>query len=167
MTARVDGVTQIYGSEVFGAAVVHRLDPGIGQPLWSCALGTTTTVNCGAVDDDGNVYVAGQFMEALALCDGSTLGHTGSGLDVDLFLIKFDPAGMPLWKRNISIAQPNATMMAALAIDPNGDLWYATSDFMLTHINRVDASGNDVEIRTIDGGKTIGGMSFDPWAGCT
>ena len=116
MTARVDGVTQLYGSEVFGAAVVHRLDPGIGQPLWSCALGTTTTVNCGAVDDDGNVYVAGQFMEALALCDGSTLGHTGSGLDVDLFLIKFDPAGMPLWKRNISIAQPNATMMAALAI---------------------------------------------------
>ena len=165
MTARVDGVTQIYGSEVFGSAVVHRLDPGIGQPLWSCALGTTTTVNCGAVDDDGNVYVAGQFMEALALCDGSTLGHTGSGLDVDLFLIKFDPAGMPLWKRNISIAQPNATMMAALAIDPNGDLWYATSDFMLTHINRVDASGNDVEIRTIDGGKTIGGMSFDPWGG--
>lgn len=165
MTARLDGVTQTYGSQVFGGAVVHRLDPAIGQPLWSCALATTTTVDCGAVDDAGNVYVAGQFMNALSLCDGSTLGHTGSGLDVDLYLIKFDPTGVPLWRRNLSISQPNATMMAALAIDPSGDLWYATSDFMLTRINRVDASGNDVEFRTIVGGKTIGGMSFDPWGG--
>ncbi len=165
MTARLDGVTQLYGSDVFGGVVVHRLDPGIGQPLWSCGLGITATVDCGAVDDDGNVYVAGRFMDSLALCDGATLVHTGSGPDVDLYLIKFDPTGMPLWKRNISVAQPDASMMAALAIDPNGDLWYATSDFILARIHRVDAAGNDVEQRSIDGGKTIGAMSFAPWGG--
>ncbi len=165
MTARLDGVTQLYGSEVFGGAVVHRLDPAIGQPLWSCGLGQKVTVECGVVDDSGNVYVAGQFMEDMALCDGSTLGHSGTGLDVDLYLIKFDPTGAPVWMRNLSLTQPNATMMAALAFDHTGALWYATSDFMLTRISKVDANGNDAELRTIDGGKTIGGMSFDPWGG--
>ncbi len=165
MAARLDGAVQSFGISVFGSVVVHRLNPGTGQPLWSCSLTPNATVDCGAVDDSGNVYVAGQFMDDLPLCDGSVLGHTGSGLDVDLYLMKFDPNGMLVWKRNLSVSQPDATMMAALAIDPNGDLWYATSDFLLTRINRVDASGNDVEFRTIDGGKTIGGMSFDPWGG--
>ncbi|MBK6627074.1 MAG: T9SS type A sorting domain-containing protein [Flavobacteriales bacterium] len=165
MTARLDGAVQSFGMDVFGSVVVHGLDPGIGQPLWSCGLFPNATADRGAVDDGGNVYVAGRFMDDMALCDGSILGHTGTGLDVDLFLMKFDPSGMLIWKRNISVDQPDATMMAALAIDPNGDLWYATSDFILTRINRVDAAGNDAEQRLIDGGKTIGGMSFDPWGG--
>lgn len=165
MAARLATATQPYGSELFGEVVAHRLDPGTGQPLWSCGLFPAATVDCGAVDDSGNVYVAGRFMDNMPLCDGSVLGHTGTGLDVDLYLMKFDPDGMLLWKRNLSMSQPDVTMMAALTIDPNGDLWYATSDFMLTRINRVDASGNDVELRTIEGGKTIGGMSFDPWGG--
>jgi hypothetical protein len=165
MAARLDGAVQSFGVDLFGSVVVHGLDPGTGQPLWSCGLFPNATADCGAVDDSGNVYVAGRFMDDMALCDGSILGHTGSGLDVDLYLMKFDPAGNPLWTRNISIAQPDASMMASLAIDPSGDLWYATSDFFLTRINRVDAAGNDVEQRSIDGGKTIGGMSFDPWGG--
>ncbi|MBL8000525.1 MAG: hypothetical protein JNL05_01070 [Flavobacteriales bacterium] len=165
MSARLDGAVQSFGVDLFGSVVVHGLHPGTGQPLWSCGLFPDATADCGAVDDSGNVYVAGRFMDDMALCDGSILGHTGSGLDVDLYLMKFDPSGMLVWKRNISVDQPDATMMAAVAIDPNGALWYATSDFMLTRINRVDAAGNDVEQRFIDGGKTIGGMSFDPWGG--
>lgn len=165
MAARLDDATLSFGISVFGSVAVHRLDPGTGQPLWSCGLAPNATADCGAVDDNGNVYVAGQFMDDMPLCDGSVLGHTGSGLDVDLYLMKFDPTGLLVWKRNISASQPDATMLDAMAIDPNGDLWYAISDFTLTRIQRVDAAGNDVEQRFIDGGKTIGGMSFDPWGG--
>lgn len=165
MTARLDGSTLSFGTELFGNTVVHRLDPGTGQPLWSCGLFPTVNAECGVVDDSGFVYVAGQFMDGIQLCDGSILGHTGSGFDVDLFLMKFDPNGILVWSRNLSPAQPNASNVAALAFDPGGALWYATSDFILTRITRVDALGNDVETRYIDGGKTIGGMSFDPAGG--
>ena len=102
----------------------------------------------------------------LVLCDGSVLAHSQGGwLDVDLYLMKFDAAGALLWARNLELTQPGVGTIGALAIDPDGSLWYATTDFVLTRINKVDADGNDVESRYIDGGKSIGGMSFDQAGG--
>lgn len=150
------------GQDVFGACAVERLDPLNGQPLWTCALTDSTTVECGAVDADGNVYVAGRFMGALSVCDGSALAQTGVTWNVDLYVMKFSPDGAPLWARNISIADDQASMIPALAIEPNGDLWYAISDLMLARLAKVDEQGNDVEVRYIDGAKTIGGMAFSP-----
>ncbi|MBP6390820.1 MAG: T9SS type A sorting domain-containing protein [Flavobacteriales bacterium] len=162
MSARLISSAIAFGLDVFGPCAVERLDPGTGQPLWTCSLSDSLTVESGAVDNSGNVYVAGRFMAPIALCDGSVIGHTGVGLDVDLYLMKFDPTGAPVWSRNLSIADPQASMVPALAVAPNGDLWYATSDFFLGKVARVDALGNDVEVRVIDGAKMIGGMDFAP-----
>lgn len=166
MSARLVGPAFSYSPSVIGVCAVERLDPGTGQPMWSCALADSASVECGAVDDEGNVYVAGKMIGDLVLCDGSVLAHSQGGwLDVDLYLMKFDAAGALLWARNLELTQPGVGTIGALAIDPDGSLWYATTDFVLTRINKVDADGNDVESRYIDGGKSIGGMSFDQAGG--
>jgi len=162
MSARLVASTLNFGQDIYGACAVERLDPSTGQPLWTCSLFDSLTVESGAVDDSGNVYVAGRFIGAIPLCDGSILGHTAVGLDVDLYLMKFDPTGSPVWSRNLSVSDPQASMIPALAVDPDGDLWYATSDFFLGKVVRVDAFGNDVEVRIIDGAKMIGGLDFAP-----
>ncbi|MBK6829913.1 MAG: hypothetical protein IPG92_03820 [Flavobacteriales bacterium] len=151
-----------FGQDIFGPCTIERLDPANGQPFWTCSLTDSVTVETGAVDAEGNVYVAGQFMGGLSVCDGSTLAHTGSVWDVDLYIMKFDPDGTLLWARNISVTDGQASMITAMAIDPNGDAWYATSDFFLVRLAKVDDLGNDVEVRYIDGAKTIGGMAFSP-----
>lgn len=163
MAARLATGVFSYGTEVFGSCYVERLDPTTGQPLWSCGMGDSLTVESGAVDEEGNVYVAGRFISYLALCDGTILGNPQPVLwDVDLYLLKFSPGGLVLWSRNISMMDADASMIPELAIDPQGSLWYSTCDFFTTRIVRVDADGNDVETRVIDGAKTIGGMAFGP-----
>ncbi len=162
MSARLMSSAIAFGQDVFGSCAVERLDPGTGQPLWTCFLGDSLTVESGAVDDSGNVYVAGRFMAYVAFCDGSVLGNTGSAFDVNLYLAKFDATGLVMWTRNLSVSDPQASMIPCLAIDPIGSLWYATTDFFVGKVVRVDAQGNDVEVRTIDGAKMIGGVDFSP-----
>ncbi len=162
MSARLMSAAFNYGQDIMGSCAVERVDPGTGQALWSCTLFDSATVDCGAVDEDGNVYVAGKFMTHLGLCDGSILGHTGMGWDLDLYLLKFDPTGLVLWSRNISVSDPQASMISAITIDPQGRAWYATSDFTLGRITRIDAQGNYAETRYIDGAKMIGGLDFSP-----
>lgn len=82
---------------VSGAAdgFVARLDPGTGAPLWSRALSGVgiETTNGIAVDASGNVIVVGTFDVSVDLGSGvlSTAGGT------DLFVLKLDPDGQPLW----------------------------------------------------------------------
>ncbi len=150
-----------FGSGLFGGLAVERLDPATGQPLWSCLLMDSLCAESGAIDADGNVYVAGRFMGALSLCDGSTMSAGPGFLNDDLFLIKFSPEGSPLWARNISSEVSEGASISVLAIDPDGALWYGTTDFMQARFARVDEQGNDVEERFIEGGKTLGGLAFD------
>jgi outer membrane protein assembly factor BamB len=166
MSARLQTGALSYGQDIFGGYIIERLDPGTGQALWSCFLGDSMTVESGAVDPEGNVYAAGRFMGDLAMCDGSVLGVSSSGfLDNDIFLMKFAPDGQVLWARNISAVAPMASSIPVMAIDPVGNAWYGTTDFILSRFARVDEDGNDTETRFIDGGKTLGGLAFDPSGG--
>lgn len=162
MSARLMSAAFNYGQDIMGTCAVERIDPATGQALWSCNLYDSVTVDCSAVDDLGNVYVAGKFMGGLQLCDGSALGHTGVGWDLDLYVVKFDPTGLVLWSRNLSVTDPQASMISAITIDPQGRAWYTTSDFTLGRIARLNAQGNDAETRFIDGAKMIGGLDFSP-----
>jgi len=164
MAARLDEGVELSGSRIFGGVVVHGIDPELGQPIWSCALANKIHVKSGAVDANGNVYLGGDFMGDMTLCNGSVLSHTGTGTNKDAFLLKFDASGTLLWKRNISASPPYASGLVAMALDPAGHLWYAAQGTQLS-INRVDANGNDVEFRTMSGVMVVGGISFDPWGG--
>ncbi len=162
MAAYLSTASFLYGSEIFGTCMVQRIDPLDGAPLWNCMLLDTATVQSAAMDAEGNCYVAGRFMGDLALCDGSVLAHSAPATlwDPDLYLLKLAPDGALLWARNLSLSDPDASMITAMAVDPNGALWYATSDFLMGHVVRVDGSGSAVEDRAIHGAKTIGGLSF-------
>jgi hypothetical protein len=83
----------------------------------------------------------------------------------DIFLAAFDVDGSLLWFRDLSVDHPQATSIAALAIDHSGNLWYALSSYDLAEVFRVDEVGNDVGSRQVSGIRAIGTISFDPWGG--
>ncbi|HEX2617697.1 MAG TPA: hypothetical protein VHL57_09150 [Flavobacteriales bacterium] len=155
-----------YGSDLFGETRVERLDPATGAVLLSCTLGDSVMVDAGAVDAAGNMYVAGRFMGDLLCCNAEVLGNTSPALwNVDLFLMAMAADGTVLWLRDLSVDHPDEGAVASLAIDPSGDLWYALSEFELSHVVRVDAQGHDVDTRDIAGVRALGTIDFDPWGG--
>lgn len=157
-----------YGQHVYGAAAFTSLDPATGAPLWSCVVADSVSINDCAVAADGKAYFAGSFMGALQLCDGSVIGGVlpAVPLQENLFIVAVDlGSGAILWARNLSWTHALANEVASLAIDPQGNLWYAVSEWGVGKVVRVNAQGNDAETRIIDGVRLFGTISFDPWGG--
>ena len=158
----------IYGQTVYGGAVLERIDPANGAQLWSCFLSDSINVGSAAVSQDGIAYFAGRFMGMLGLCDGSILSAVPgqSQWNENLFLIAVDlNNGLFLWSRNLSLVHDQATSVASMAIDPQGQLWYGVSEWGVGKVVRLDDQGNDVETRIIDGVRVMGTIDFDPWGG--
>lgn len=157
----------VYGQTLYGNAMIEALDMD-GLPVWSCWLHDSVNVRSAVVSEDGHAYFAGSFMGALQLCDGSVLGgETGQGLwNENLFLVAVDlNTGLVQWTRNLSFVHDQALSIPSLALDPQGRLWYAVAEWGVGKAVRVDENGGDVETRIVDGVRTMGTISFDPWGG--
>ena len=158
----------IFGQTLYGEVALDALDPVTGGVLLSCLLGDSASVGAAAVDAAGIAFFTGRFMgDALEFCDGSQLaGIGGDPLTENHFLLAWDlTSGSALWMRNLSISYPEAADVPSLAIDPDGSLWFIMQDFFDGRVVRVDASGNDAEVRDISGIRRFGTISFDPWGG--
>ena len=157
-----------FGNSLYGSAVLERLDATTGAQTWSCQLFDSVKVGSAAVSADGMAYFAGSFIGGLLLCDGSILGGVPNGglWHENLFLIAVDlNTGLLQWTRNLSLTYDQASMNTSLAIDPSGNLWYTIEEWGVGRVIRVDANGDDVETRVIDGVRLFGTISFDPWGG--
>lgn len=158
----------IYGSDTYGSIALDALDPASGSTLLSCLLLDSVSVGAVAVDPAGIAYFTGRFMgDALEFCDGSQLpGINGGIFTTNHFLLAWDLVnGSALWMRNLSASYPNGEEVPSIALDPNGNLWYLMQDFLDGRVARVDANGDDAEVREIHGIRRFGTISFDPWGG--
>lgn len=91
---------------------------GCSDPLWGAIFGDASQQYPGAVavDDAGNVYLAGGFTGALSL-GGATLISAGSH---DAFLAKLDASGAHVWSQQFGDSSYQAA--TGLAIDPQGNV---------------------------------------------
>ncbi|MBK9175194.1 MAG: hypothetical protein IPM46_02420 [Flavobacteriales bacterium] len=158
----------IFGQEVYGDVALDALDPVSGSLLLSCLLLDSVSVDAAAVDPvNGIAYFSGRFVgDVLEACDGSQLQSIGGFLTENHFLLAWDlVTGFPIWMRNLSVAHPDAVGVPSLAMDPDGNLWYAVEEWGIAKVVRVDADGADMETRVINNVRLIGTLSFDPWGG--
>jgi hypothetical protein len=104
----------------------------------------------------------------MQVCDGSVLGGVpGQGMwNEKPVPVRGRPQhGLIEWTRNLSFVHDQALSIPSLALDPQGRLWYAVSEWGVGKAVRVDESGADMETRIVDGVRTLGTISFDPWGG--
>lgn len=99
-------------------AFVAKLDPG-GTPLWARRFGDEQSqgIEGIAFDSSGNVLVTGYFNGTMDVSDGKSLASAGAS---DVFVVKLDPAGVPLWARRFGDEQPQWATGAA--VDAAGNL---------------------------------------------
>jgi hypothetical protein len=137
-------LTSVGGDDIF----VLSLDPD-GDHLWSKRAGNTgsDTVGSMAVDLDGNVYLTGRFTYSIDFGGGVL---TSAGAD-DLFAVKLDQFGDPLWTQGAGdLTSQSGT---AIAVSALGDVFLG-GDFQGT----VDigggpmasAGGSDIFVARLD-----------------
>jgi Beta-propeller repeat len=95
-------------------ALVVKLDSD-GGCLWSKAF-ADTGADAVAVDGSGDVLLAGSFS---GIIDFGT-GPVSSGINDDLFLVKFDAAGAAVWAGNYDMSSPGSTIITDIAVDSSG-----------------------------------------------
>jgi len=165
LNSKTDTVAMIFGSFALGTSFIENRNPA-GQLQWQYRIGDLAMVQRMTSDLAGNVYAAGVYQQTLYLGTNDSLEFIIGGMAFqNTFLIKLDPQGNLIWKRNITVAWPDYEGVEALSMDPTGNCWYTLTDFFIAKIVQIDGNGVDQVIHTIDNGKRIGNVSFDPWGG--
>jgi hypothetical protein len=135
----------------FGAGVLDEAEPAPGQAIWSRrfgGVGSTMGVSIAATSD-GGMYVLGQFYETMDT--GLATTHRSAGRE-DIFLLKLDRDGNPLWSR--SFGGKSHDYADHVVVDAAGDV-FITGSFM----EKIDFGGkthrcrgvHDVFIAKLDG----------------
>ena len=98
---------------------VAKLDRD-GTVLWANSIGGSSDDRCSkvAVDTQGNVYAVGSFQGTVTLGPNISLVSTNAQ-SPEAFLIRYSPAGAPVWARRMGSTQGAAGY--GLAIGPDGN----------------------------------------------
>lgn len=115
-------------------AVLIKMD-STGKVLWMISGGGTgiDMSNAIAIDNEGNVYVAGEYYSASAVFSSQTI--TGKGL-INLFTAKYDKDGIFQWIRTAEASnQNNDIQCGSIAVDQSGNCYVAGSYYDSAYFN--------------------------------
>jgi hypothetical protein len=124
----------VYSNGPFFDAVVFKLLPGNGQPIWSTVFGSSADDSGTAIhrDANGNVYVAGRFKGTANYANIPQATITANGSDVYVWKLGYDGEGVG----GYTLTNPEADEITATAIctATDGAIYvsgrsYGTTDF--------------------------------------
>lgn len=165
ISARIDSFSAVFSTTVLGVTAVESRDT-LGALNWQILLGRKCEVQRIEVDQTGDIYVAGKFQQNLLIGSADTLPYINlTPQSFNIFIMRLDPQGTLIWKRNLSAAWPGYESVDALAIDPSKNCWYSFSDFFNAKVVKLDATGFDVTVHNIENCKLVGNISFDNLGG--
>ena len=147
-----NGTTILFTLTIVGGtdSFVVKYDSS-GTALWARKLGGTSSgddINTVTTDSSGNVIVAGSYNSNplnIYAANGTTVSFTlangGAGLEV--FLVKYDSSGTPLWARRIGGVGNNFGY--SVSTDSSGNVIVAGS-YSSTTLNIYAANGTTVSL---------------------
>ena len=129
-----------------GGCFVVKYDPS-GTPLWARRMGTTTDqANSVSTDSSGNIVITGEYRSNpfnIFAANGTTVSLTLSisGINSDVFVVKYDPSGTPQWARRIG--GTGSDIAYSVSTDLSGNV-IVTGQYGSTPLNIYAANGTTV-----------------------
>lgn len=146
-----------------------------GCPARPCAIQTFSFGNANqeyiagmAVDGSGNVYVVGDFRGTLQFGDVTLTAVVGPSIRDDIFLVKFDPMGQPIWAK--SFGDGSAQEARGVAVDGAGNVVIIGRSSGTINFGGADLAASDLVVAkfSADGQHVFsdryGNGNFQPWA---
>jgi len=94
-------------------------------------------------DNEGNLYVSGSFMDTLRIDNENFIPNTGSGLNVNYFLIKLNPSSGVVWKKNINTEYSQNYVLDAIKVK-NDFLYLGIINIANGFIKKCNLNGNEI-----------------------
>lgn len=130
-----------------GNLFLSRYDAG-GELLDDYEITGSALLKDIASDDNGNIYLIGQYITDLVFWEGTQLSF--SGPFINGFLLKVTNAGTIDWVKDLSLQFPDA--VPEDLIFRNGYLYMAHSSWLSSNVSIFDAEGNlvnDIEQQSV------------------
>jgi len=111
-------------------------------------------------DHSGSIYLSGSFMDTLIIDPVNFILNTGSGFNINNYLIKLSPNGDFIWEKNISALYPTITTLDGIKINGN-NLYAGLLNFDLGIIKKFDLNGNELMSITQSPVRNISSVDVD------
>ena len=130
-----------YGN-FYGDIFLKKYDPQ-GNLLFAKIMYGKSIIEGMQTDPSGNIYLSGNFMDTLMIDPVNYILNTGSGFNLNYFILKLSPNGDFIWKKNISVLYPEISYLEALKIKGNF-LYAGMLNFNQGFIKKFDFAGNEL-----------------------
>lgn len=131
-----------YGQNIYGDVSLKRYN-STGNLISGKILLGKIFVSGIQTDNKGNVYLAGNFMDTLVIDSGNKLFNTGSGFNLNYFLIKLNSDLNFIWSKNITAIYGQYYAIDEIKIKKNF-LYAGILDFTQGFLKKFDLNGSEV-----------------------
>lgn len=133
---------QAFGQSYFGDVAIKKYNYA-GVLLFTKIMYGKILIENMQTDNEGNVYVSGKFFDTLKIDSVNQILNTGSGFNVNYFLIKLDGNGNFVWKKNINSLYTNQYSLDAIKVR-NNYLYAGIMNISQSYIKKYDLNGNEL-----------------------
>jgi hypothetical protein len=149
----------VYSTNFYGDVIIRRYNSSGTQLLAKIMTGKAAIEGI-EIDAQGNIYVRGNFMDTLVIDQSNILLNTGSGFNINYFLIKLNSSGIVLWKKNISSIYGSDMEINAMKV--RGNFLYAgLQTFNQGFVKKFDLNGVEQMSIPISDLRVISGIDAD------
>ncbi len=158
-TARLALFKLSFGQDYYGDVAVRKFsDSGVERA--SKVLTGKTNIAGLSVDNSGCLYAAGSFMDSLIIDPSNVMLNTGTGFNLNYFIIKFDSMLNVVWKKNLNITQPSVSRLRMIRATGNSLLTTVQSG-TASYAKKYDLSGNELLSIQLSGSALAGSVVID------
>jgi hypothetical protein len=148
-----------YTLDFLGDFSLKKFDPS-GNQLFNKIFYGKLLINGLQTDGGRNVYLSGLFMDTLKIDSVNYLFNTGSGFNVNYFIIKLDENGNLVWKKNINMIYTADYYLGTVRVRGNY-LYAGFSTFSISYIKKYDLNFNEL-INITQTTRSVTSIDVDP-----
>ena len=141
-TAVIDQFKTAYGQDFYGDALLKKYNPS-GSLVLSKLFPGRVNFEALTTDESGNLYASGSFMDTLVIDSVNKLLNTGTGFNLNYFLIKLNKNGNFVWAKNINSLYGQFRSLDCIHVN-GGNLYAGIYDFNNGTVYKYDLNGNQL-----------------------
>ncbi|HJY62631.1 MAG TPA: T9SS type A sorting domain-containing protein [Ignavibacteria bacterium] len=151
---------QGYISSYFGDVIFRKYNAS-GSQIFQKIMTGKVLIKGIDTDNDGNIYLFGSFMDTLIIEPGNVLLNTGSGFNLNYYLIKFNSGGVFVWKKNINTLYGNQASIDAFKVKSTSIYAFVLFSSFQSMIKKFDLNGNEQSSFTINPVRQASAIDLD------